>query len=213
MPCLKCIAKPLCQEGANTWVSCTTACSLQTHTSVLPETRSYISFFVLYYVYLTKRKFRVRLWGLFFPHRFVLVGLSQFQIPVWTQQTVPTQIFYWPCAICAVAAITNQWSSQCQWERFQLWRFSLHHTLVVNLNMLDGNFWDQIIFMIDSFLFLRLKMFKILVVYVVYWKILHISHNLYCNSWETLWTKCISYSIHSSNMKPASIHFTALIAC
>lgn len=66
MPCLKCMAKPLCQEGENTWVSCTTACSLQTHTSVLPETRSYISFFVLYYVYLTKRKFRVRLWGLFF---------------------------------------------------------------------------------------------------------------------------------------------------
>lgn len=160
MPCLKCMAKPLCQEGENTWVSCTTACSLQTHTSVLPETRSYISFFVLYYVYLTKRKFRVRLWGLFFSHRFVLVGLSQIQIPVWTQQTVPTHIFYWPCAICAVSAITNQWSSQCQWERFQLWRFSLHYTLVVNLNMLDGNFCDQIIFMIDSFLFLRLKMFK-----------------------------------------------------
>lgn len=137
----------------------------------------------------------------FFSHRFVLVGLSQIQIPVWTQQTVPTQIFYWPCAICAVSAITNQWSSQCQWERFQLWRFSLHYTLVVNLNMLDGNFCDQIIFMIDSFLFLRLKMFKKLVVYVVYWKILHISHNLYCNSWETLWTKCISYSIHFSNMK------------
>lgn len=66
MSCLKCMARPLCQEGANTWVSCTSACSLQTHTSVLPETRSYISFFVLYYVCLTKRKFRVRLWGLFF---------------------------------------------------------------------------------------------------------------------------------------------------
>lgn len=151
--------------------------------------------------------------GVFFFLWFVLVGLSQIQIPVWTQQTVPTQIFYWPCAICAVFAITDRWSSQWQWERFQPWGFSLNYTLVVNLNMLDGNFCDQIIFMIDSFLFLRLKMFKQLVVYVVYLKILHISHNLYCNSWETLWTKCISYSIHSSNMKPASRHFTALIAC
>lgn len=153
MPCLKCMAKPLCQEGANTWVSCTTACSLQTHTSVLPETRSYISFFCPVLRVFDKMKVSCPTLGSFFFHRFVLVGLSQIQIPVWTQQTVPTQIFYWPCAICAVSAIINQWSSQCQWERFQLWRFSLHYTLVVNLNMLDGNFCDQIIFMIDSFLF------------------------------------------------------------